>query len=137
MPTLSAQIDIHILPNDIGALEFMGEQISYFSYFQGGTKVNGYRIGDFAYVSDIKEFDASIFVELKGVRQLVLSALRDGPSALHLSVEEAKEFAFKVGAEKTYLTHISHALDHEQINLRLPSSIQLGYDGLEIEFNVL
>lgn len=137
VPTLSAQIDIHLLQNDAGTQEFEGVQISYFSYFQGGTKVNGFRIGDFAYVSDIKDFDASIFVELQGVKQLVLSALRDGPSALHLSLEEAKEFANKVGAEKTYLTHLSHALDHQEINLRLPSSIQLGYDCLEIEFNVL
>lgn len=134
VPTLSAQLDFTLLENDVGDIAFEGIKIHYFSYFQGGTKVNGFRIGDFAYVTDIREFDPSVFVSLKGVRKLVLSALRDEPSPLHLSLDQAVDFARTVGAEETRLTHISHAMNHEMINSRLPPSIQCGFDGLEMEF---
>ena len=97
-------------------------------------KVNGFRVGEFAYVSDIREYDASVFLGLKGVQKLVLSALREEPSPLHLSFDEAVAFAKKVGAKETRLTHVSHAVDHDQMNRKLPASIQIGYDGLEMEF---
>ncbi len=133
-PTLSAQLEFQILEEDSGDVEFLGTKWSYLSYFQGGTKVNGFRLGNFAYISDIRDYDPSVFVTLKGVEKLVLSALREAPSSVHLTLDEAVAFAEKVGAKETRLTHISHAVDHEKINQKLPSAIQLGYDGLEMEF---
>lgn len=132
--SLTAQLDLHILEKDQGALDFLGIKISYMSYFQGGMKVNGFRIGDFAYISDIREYDASIFKTLHGVRKLVLSALRAAPSRIHFTLEEAVEFAHKVGAEETRLTHLSHSVDYEIVNRDLPPDVQLGYDGLTMEF---
>lgn len=136
VPTLSAQLDIHLLPADSGQEEFLGVKIDYMSYSQGGTKVNGYRIGDFAYISDIREYNPSIFEKLQGVETLILSALREERSMLHFSLAEAVDFAGKVGAKKTWITHISHRMDHEIINRKLPQSIQLGYDGLEMDINL-
>lgn len=136
VPTLSAQLEITLLEEDMGEIDFLGVHFGYVSYLQGGTKVNGFRVGDFAYISDIRDFDPSIFVSLKGVQKLVVSALRDEPSPLHLSLDEAVAFARTVGAQETRLTHISHALDHEIINRKLPPEIQLGYDGLEMEINL-
>lgn len=134
VPTLSAQLEFQILEEDLGSTEFLGVKLDYMSYFQGGVKVNGFRIGDFAYVSDIREYDDSVFLALKGVKKLVLSALREAPSPLHLSLDEAVAFAQKVGAKETRLTHVSHAVDHEIINQKLPPTVQIGYDGLEMEF---
>lgn len=136
VPTLSAQLDIHLLPKEEGEAEFLGIQIGYMTYTQGGCKVNGFRIGNFAYISDIREYSASIFERLKGVKTLVLSALREEQSLLHFSLQEAVDFAQKVGAERTRITHISHGLDHESTNRKLPKSIQLGYDGLEVGFEI-
>lgn len=136
VPTLSAQLDIHLLPEDEGEEEFLGLKIGYVTYTQGGCKVNGFRFGDFAYISDIREFHPSIFEKLIGIKTLVLSALREEKSMLHFSLNEAVEFASKVGAKHTWLTHISHGLDHEATNRKLPKSIQLGYDGLELEFEI-
>jgi phosphoribosyl 1,2-cyclic phosphate phosphodiesterase len=136
VPTLSAQLDIHLLPKDEGKETFLGIQIGYLTYTQGGCKVNGFRIGDFAYISDIREYNISIFEHLKGVKTLILSALREEQSALHFSLQEAVDFAQKVGAEQTRITHISHGLDHESTNRKLPKSIQLGYDGLELGFEI-
>lgn len=127
--------DIHLLPELNGELIFEGCPLTYVTYQQGGMTVNGFRFGNLAYLSDIHEFQPSIFNYLKGLETLVISALRHIPSALHLSVSEAVEFVKQAGAKKGWLTHISHELEHQQTNAALPSSIQLAYDGLEIDFN--
>ncbi len=134
---LSAQIACTVLEKDAGKVDFLGVEFGYMSYFQGGAKVTGFRIGDFAYISDISKYDPSIFSALKGVNTLVLSALREEPSPHHLSLDEAVEFSRGAKAKITRLTHISHGLDHEKINRKLPPSIQLGYDGLEMDINLI
>lgn len=133
-PTLSAQLEMTVLKDDLGKIDFLGVNFEYMSFFQGGMKVNGFRCGDFAYVSDIRDYNESIFDSLKGVKTLVLGALQEGVSPFHFSFDEAVAFARRVGAEKTRLTHITHTADHESVNRKLPPEIQLGYDGLEMEF---
>ena len=105
--SLSAQLEFTLLKSDEGEIDFQGVNIGYVSYFQGKTKVNGFRVGDFAYISDIRDYDPSIFSALRGVRKLVLSALCEKPHAFHFSLDQAIDFAEKVGAEETRLTHIS------------------------------
>jgi phosphoribosyl 1,2-cyclic phosphate phosphodiesterase len=133
---LTAQLSYQVLESDEGVVSFVDLQVQYFSYRQGDMKVTGYRIGNFAYVSDIRDYDDSIFDHLQGIDQLVLSALRFESSHLHLSLDQAIAFARKTGARSTRLTHLSHFLDHEETNRSLPPDIQLGYDGLNIEFEV-
>ena len=102
------------------------------SYIQNRMQVTGYRIGSFAYIMDLKEFSPSIFQALQGVEVLVLSGLRNRPSPAHLMLDEALAFSKKVGAKKTWFSHVSHELDHEETNRRLPDGAQLAYDGLEV-----
>ena len=71
---------------------------------------------------------------LQGTETLVLSALRYMPSEVHFSIDEAIEFAEKVGATRTFLTHISHDLEHDETNQKLPENIRLAHDGLEVPF---
>lgn len=132
--TLSAQIEFQILDQEIGQAEFCGLKIGYCSYFQGGTLVTGWRLGDFAYLTDVKDYDETVFIALKGVKKLVLNALRKEPSPLHLTIDEAVAFGKKVGVEKLYLTHISHAIEHGAVEKELPLGVHLAYDGLEISF---
>ena len=129
------KFELNILQNENGIINFLGLPIQYVSYEQSGMKVNGFRIGDLAYLTDIRNYSESIFEELKGVRYLIISALRDVPSPLHLSVDEAIAFSKNLHVEKTWFTHISHDLEHVKTNADLPVNIQLAYDGLEIEFN--
>lgn len=123
------------LQGDEGETVFQGIPIRYFSYEQMKMKVNGFRIGDFAYVSDIKNYSDEIFTHLRGVNTLVLSALRFTPSPMHFSLDEAVDFAKLVKAKNTFFMHIAHELDHEKANAYLPENIRLAYDGLELEFN--
>lgn len=133
-PTLAAQLQYQVLEGERGETEFLGVPIRYFSYRQIGMKVNGFRIGDFAYVTDIRDFDDSVYSELEGVRKLVLGALRFEPSPFHFSIEEAIAFSDRVGAEETRLTHVSHNVEHTAVNQKLPPHIQLGFDGYQMDF---
>lgn len=133
---LTARFDFQPFDQSQGSLIFETIPIRYFNYTQGDMQVTGYRIGDFAYVSDIREYDESLFDFLKGVNHLVLSALRWEPSKIHFSIPEAIDFAHKANVRSTRLTHLSHFLDHDEMNQKLPSNVQLGFDGMQIEFEV-
>jgi phosphoribosyl 1,2-cyclic phosphate phosphodiesterase len=133
---LVAKFDLQILPYERGEVQFLDIPIHYFSYEQARMQVNGFRFGNLAYVTDIRKYPNTVFEDLKGVETLVLSALRFAPSHLHLSVDEAVDFANRVGAKMTWLTHLAHELDHEKTNVYLPENIKLAYDGLEINFEM-
>ena len=126
------QFAFHLMHGDSGRIEFAGIPIDYCTYYQREVKVTGIRIGKFAYVSDIREYSSEVMQSLRGVETLIVSALRDTPSPVHFSVDEAVEFARAVGAKRTWLTHIAHEIDHEKTSRELPTDVQLGYDGLEI-----
>ncbi len=134
--SLSAQIDFQILPKDFGNLELSGIRFDYFSYFQQDIKVTGFRVGNFAYISDIRQYSDQIFESLHGIDILVLSALRHAASPMHFSIEEAIAFSRRTSAKMTYLTHIAHDLEHEATNLLLPSDVRMSYDGLSIPIEI-
>ncbi len=133
---LLAKFDMHILPDERGVIEFIGLNVRYFSYEQARMKVSGFRFGDLAYVTDLKNYPESIFDDLKGIKTLIISALRYTPSPLHLSVDEAVEFIQRTSASTAWLTHLAHDLEHEKTNAYLPENIRLAYDGLQLTFDV-
>ena len=128
----NAKLRFVILVDETGETEFQGVRISYFSYLQGNTKVLGLRINNFAYITDIKSYSEEIFPFLEGVDTLVLSALRDTPSRMHLTMDDAIRFAGQCGAKNCYITHIGHEVDHKKRESSLPEGIHLAYDGLKI-----
>lgn len=92
-----------------------------------------YRIGDFAYITDAKTISEKEKQKLKGVKHLVVNALRKEEHFSHFSLQEALNLIEEIKPEKAYLTHISHFLGfHQEINRELPSNVQLAYDGLKI-----
>lgn len=131
---LTTKFDLHLLEEQQGVTEFLGLRVGYTSFEQAGMRVNGFRFGDLAYISDIRNFDESIYQQLQGLDVLIISALRFEPSPLHFSVDEAVAFSKRCGVKHTWLTHIAHELDHEKVNAYLPENIRMGYDGLEISF---
>lgn len=131
----TAHLQVQLFPEEQGVVDFEGLKIEYLTYMQGDMPVNGLRFGNMAYITDIKNFPPTIFEALKGIDILILSALRYTPSPLHLSIDEAVDFAKQVNAKQTWLTHIAHELDHEKANAYLPDNIRLSYDGLELSFD--
>ena len=93
----------------------------------------GYRIGDFAYLTDVKYFPEEEYEKLQNLDTLVINALRYKDHISHLSVDQALEVAQRINARQTYFTHMSHDIGlHEEVNKKLPAGYALAYDGLEI-----
>lgn len=132
---LKAKFDLQILKDKRGMTEFLGIKILYTSFEQAGMRVNGFRFGNLAYISDIRKFDEIIYEDLKGLDTLIISALRFTPSHLHFSIDEAVAFIQRCGAKKGWLMHISHEVEHLHANAYLPENIRMAYDGLEISFS--
>ena len=96
--------------------------------------VIGYRLGDFTYITDAKTISANELAKIKGTKVLVLNALQRETHISHFTLEEAITMAQEVGAETTYLTHISHNLGlHAAVAKELPANIKLAFDGLSFE----
>lgn len=131
---LLTRFGVQEFERDRGEVIFQGVRVRYFSYEQLGMRVDGLRFGDLAYVSDIKEYPETIFEDLKGVKTLILSALRFDQTKMHFSIDDAIAFSRKAGVEKTWLMHISHDLDYDIGNDYLPDNIEIAYDGLQVEF---
>ncbi len=125
--------NFNIINDDIGKIKFLNFPIEYFSYFQKKIKVMGFRIFDFAYITDIHDYDEKIFsTVLKGINTLVVSCLKE-KSQTHFGIKEAIEFANKTLAKKIWLTHLPHEVDHEEVKSKLPNNFNLAYDGLIID----
>lgn len=96
--------------------------------------VFGFRIDDVAYCTDVSDIPRESWPLLEGVRVLVLDALRIKPHPGHFSLDEALDVIARLRPEKAYLTHMSHDLEHEATNRRLPKGVELAYDGLTFGF---
>lgn len=129
---MTTSFDLKTFEDSRGTIEFLGLKVHYFSYLQLGMTVNGLRFGKLAYVTDIKDYDESVFAELKGVETLVVSALRFSTSPMHLTLDDAVDFAKKVGAKHTWFIHCAHELEYNKVNAYLPENMRLAYDGLTI-----
>jgi phosphoribosyl 1,2-cyclic phosphate phosphodiesterase len=100
----------------------------------GAVSVYGFRIGELGYITDAKSLPDQVIAALRGVRVLVLNALwRGEPHPTHFTVEEAIAAAAAIGAERTYLTHLTHRVRHSELLASLPVGIEPAYDGLSIE----
>lgn len=96
-------------------------------------QVFGFRFNDFAYLTDMKTVSDTEIEKLKGVKVLVVNALREESHMSHFNLEEALGFIKKVNPELAYLTHISHMLGfHDQVQQKLPNNVFLAYDNLTI-----
>ena len=105
------------------------------SAWHGSLQVFGYRIDDFVYLTDVKTVDTVELEKLKGVKVLVINALRYEPHDTHFNLEEALEFIRLIQPQKTYLTHVSHIFGfHKDVQAQLPANVFLAYDNLEITF---
>ncbi len=102
-------------------------------YYHGKILIFGYRIDNFAYITDFKRITDIEKEKLRQLDVLILSALRITSHPTHLNLEEALAFIEDIRPKKTFLTHISHKLGfHATVEKDLPSNVFLAYDGLKI-----
>ena len=115
-----------------GEFEAAGVKIEPLRVFHGSMEIFAYRIGSFAYMSDVSVIPPETMDRIRGIELLVLDALRYEKHPTHMNFEQAIEAAGQIGAKRTLLTHFSHVVDHDQAIAKLPDGIEPAYDGMEI-----
>ena len=125
------QIELHTIDQEpffIGETEIIPLAIMHYK-----LPILGFRIGDFTYITDAKTISEETIAKVRGSKILVVNALQRQTHISHFTLDEAVEFAEKIGAEQTYFTHISHNLGlHEEVEKELPKGMKLAYDGLTL-----
>ena len=99
----------------------------------GPWQILGFRIGRFAYLTDCSGIPEASLALLNGLDCLVLDALRHRPHPTHFTLEQAVQMARRIGADRTFFTHIAHDLGHEATCATLPDGMSLAHDGLLLE----
>jgi phosphoribosyl 1,2-cyclic phosphate phosphodiesterase len=115
-------------PFTLGGVEIVPVRV-----YHGQLPVLGFRLGSFAYLTDCNRIPDESWPLLRGVRTLILDALRNRPHSTHFSVPEAVDVAARIGSDRTYFTHICHDLAHAETCARLPRGVELAYDGLVLD----
>ena len=99
-------------------------------------EIYGFRVGNFAYITDASYIPEESKEKLLGVKYLVVNALRKQKHISHFNLREAIDFIREISPKRAFITHISHQMGlHEQVTTELPPGIMLAYDGLSLEFD--
>jgi phosphoribosyl 1,2-cyclic phosphate phosphodiesterase len=102
----------------------------------GEWTILGFRIGGFAYITDTNGIPPASMRLLEGIDILALDGLRPGPlHPTHFTISEAMNCAKEIGARETWLIHLAHEVEHEEVEAMLPEGIRLAYDGLVLELH--
>ncbi len=113
--------------------EVRGLEIIPVPLLHGTMPIFGFRIGNFAYLTDCSKISKSSIDLLQGLDTLILDGLRFKSHPTHFSISEAVAQAERIGPRITYLTHMNHDVMHETAERDLPPHVRLGYDGLTFE----
>lgn len=125
-------VKINLVEKDT-AIPLNGTTVIPIEAYHNRLPVLGYRFGDFVYLTDVKRMEKEEEDKISGAKVLVINALRKEPHYSHFNLDEALVFAERVGAERTYFTHISHMLGfHSEVEKELPENVFLAYDNLQL-----
>ncbi len=118
------------VPFSVGDLEITAVAVPH-----GPVTVFAYRVGGLAYVTDAKSLPPDAVRLLKGASVLVINALFRTEHPTHLSIPEAVRAAREIGAERTYLTHLTHDNLHADLEAELPRGVAPAFDGLTVRID--
>lgn len=110
----------------------LGEQVTPIRLLHGKLEVFGFRIRNVAFCTDVSFMPEASYSLLEGLDVLIIDALRDAPHATHFGIPQALAVIERVRPRRAFLTHLSHHLDYEATNARLPAGVELAYDGLRV-----
>ena len=117
------------VPMRVGGVEVLPLRVMH-----GDLPILGFRIGPFAYVTDMKTIPDEDANQLIGVRKLILNGLRHESHPTHQTIEEAVDFVHRIGDPETWLIHMSHHIRPHAIEEQsLPPHVHLAYDGQTFE----
>lgn len=117
--------------------EIRGIPVQPIEVMHGSLPILGYRIGDFAYLTDVLTIPEEESPKLDGVDTLVLNALHHEPHSTHLNLEQALAMVSRLKPRRTFLIHMSHRIGlHTEVNRYLPPGVALAHDDLHFYCNL-
>ncbi len=126
------EIKMHLitrLPFTIGKTKFIPIRLYHYR-----LPIFGYRIKNFAYLTDVKTIPDEEKSKLKNLDLLVITALRKEKHVSHMNLEESLAFIEEIRPARAYLTHLSHSFGlHAEEEPKLPKNVFIAYDGLKIQ----
>ena len=132
-PRESSSPKLDLLPIDESPVELFGLSFTRVPLRHGSGLVYGFRFGRIAYLTDHSDIPESSLPLLQDLDILFLDALRHKPHKTHTTVADALQWAQRIGARRTYFTHMCHDLGHAQTEADFPDNVRLSYDGLVLE----
>jgi phosphoribosyl 1,2-cyclic phosphate phosphodiesterase len=114
---------------------FMVGDIEVIPFKQNHGKIDswGFRIGDFAYSTDVKTLSEEAFTILGGVKTWLVDCVREHEHPAHSHLAQTLEWIARVKPERAYLTHMDTSLDYDELLAKCPPGVEPAYDGLELE----
>jgi phosphoribosyl 1,2-cyclic phosphate phosphodiesterase len=119
-----------------GPIDLFGAKFQPLRVIHGDAPIEAYRFGSAAYLTDFSAIPDETMAQLQGLDILFLDALRHQPHPTHSTVENSVQIVDRLKPKRTFFTHISHDLPHEQTNATLPANVRLAHDGLKLEFEL-
>lgn len=126
----------NLVLHTIGAQPFTvsGVSIIPIRVMHARLPILGYRIGNMAYLTDLKTLPKEEYDKLKNLDVLVIDALRKGEHPSHASLDEALAIIGRIQPKEAYLIHMSHRIGlHAAVEKELPSHVYYSYDGLTVD----
>ena len=134
--TSTPQIEFREIPA-VGCPLQIGEMlIEPLRVFHGEMPILAFRVGPFAYVTDVSYIPPETLARLQGLELLILDALRFEPHPTHFNLQQALQMVEKLQPRRTLFTHLTHAFDYETVNAQLPEGVELAYDGQVVEIEL-
>ncbi len=116
-----------------GSAHFGPLTVQPFTQEHGPTMTTlGFRVGDFAYSTDVRILNEEAFEVLRGVKVWIVDGVRERPHPTHAHVAQTLAWIERVRPEQAYLTHMDESLDYATLAARLPAGVAPAYDGMVI-----
>lgn len=129
-----ASLTAHILPDEpVHTLNIYGISVTCFEQLHAKTNTLGYRIGNFAYSTDVKQLPETAFEALEGVEAWVVDCLHYKEAFSHSHLAQTLQWIERVKPRLAVLTHMDHDFDYDRLSAELPAGVVPGYDGMIIE----
>lgn len=133
-------VEGHLIDHALSPIDIIGEggRLTLVPLLQMHGQIHslGFRVGNFAYCTDVSDFPAETLIKLTGLETLVIDTLQYRPHPSHLSLEQSLAWIERIGPRRAILTHMHTPLDYATVMAETPDHVEPAYDGMVIEFEL-